>query len=232
MDRKPCIVITGAAQRVGLHCAQRFVEEGFAVIITCRRWRDDWDTAPLSGIDVILADFDTEAGTLAFIDELRRRQPKLRAFIHNASLWLGDDAEDALGRMLRVHVQAPYLINQALPELFDGEGPADIIHLTDRVAHTGSAKHLAYCASKAGMEALSRSFAARLAPRIRVNSIAPALIMFNSDDSPEYRQRTLQKSALGIEPGPEVVYQSIRFLMENPYITGACLPLDGGRHLK
>jgi dihydromonapterin reductase/dihydrofolate reductase len=82
------------------------------------------------------------------------------------------------------------------------------------------------------MEALSRSFAARLAPRIKVNSIAPALIMFNDGDPQDYREKALAKSALGIEPGPEVVYQSIRYLMDNPYVTGTCLDLNGGRNLK
>lgn len=232
MSLKPCVVLTGAAQRIGLHCARRFAEDGFDVIITCRYWRDEWNSSPPGDMEVIIADFDTEQGVLNFLDELRARRRTLRAFVHNASLWLDDAQPDALARMLRVHVQAPYLINQALPELFGQEGPADIIHLTDRVARTGSARHIAYCASKAGLEALSLSFAARLAPRIKVNSIAPAMIMFNDGDPVEYRQRTLNKSALGIEPGPEVVYQSIRYLMDNPYVTGTCLHLDGGRDLK
>lgn len=232
MDNRPCIVITGAAQRIGLHCARRFVDDGYRVIITCRHWRSEWDMNPLRGIEVMLADFSTEDGIRAFIAELRSAQVALRGFIHNASLWLDDSAPEALELMMRVHVQAPYLINQALSDLFDAKGGADIIHLTDRVAHAGSAKHIAYCASKAALEALTLSFAARLAPRIKVNSIAPALIMFNDGDSPAYRQRTLEKSALGIEPGPEVVYQSIRYLMDNPYVTGTSLQLDGGRHLK
>jgi len=232
MDNRPCIVITGAAQRIGLHCARRLAEDGYRVIITCRRWRDEWDSSPLPGIEVILADFATEEGIASFIADLRARTPRLRAFVHNASLWLDDAAPGALDLMMRVHVQAPYLINQALSEFFNPDGAADIIHLTDRVASAGSAKHIAYCASKAGLEALTLSFAARLAPKIKVNSIAPALIMFNEWDSQAYRQRTLEKSALGIEPGPEVVYQSIRYLMDNPYVTGTSLQLDGGRHLK
>src|SRR5690606_39782772 len=60
--------------------------------------------------------------------------------------------------------------------------PADIVHLSDDVVRKGSAKHTAYCASKAGLDSLTLSFAARLAPRIKVNSIAPALLMFNEQD--------------------------------------------------
>src|SRR5690606_36703571 len=107
----------------------------------------------------------------------------------------------------------------------------DIIHISDHVAKRGSARHIAYSASKAGLEGLSRSFAARLAPRIKVNTIAPALIMFNEGDTPEYREKALAKSALGIEPGPEDDFQSILYLMYNPYLTGTCLVLNGGRNL-
>lgn len=232
MSNRPTVVITGGAQRVGLHCARRLAEDGYAVIITCRHLRPEWDTAPLQGIDVIQADFSTRAGIQALIDELTRRQIRLRALIHNASIWLGDDEPDAFEQMFMVHMQAPYMLNEACISLFEPGQPADIIHITDDVVRRGSARHTGYCASKAGLESLTLSFAARLAPGIKVNSIAPALIMFNPQDDASYRAKALSKSALGIEPGPDVVYQSIRYLMDSPYLTGTCLQLNGGRHLK
>lgn len=233
MKTQGTILITGAAQRIGLHCAQRFVEDGYRVLITCRRERQQWQDHPPTGVEIFQADFSTLAGIEALIAELRQRSVRLRALIHNASLWLSDDSgAEGFQQMFMVHMQAPYLLNLASQELFDPDVTGDIIHLSDHVARRGSRRHAAYCASKAGLEALSLSFAARLAPRIKVNTIAPALIMFNTGDSAEYRQRTLQKSALGIEPGPEVVYQSIRYLMDNPYVTGTCLDLNGGRNLK
>lgn len=56
--------------------------------------------------------------------------------------------------------------------------------------------------------------------------------MFNDGDDAEYRARTLAKSVLGIEPGPEVIYQSLRYLLDNPYVTGTTLTVNGGRHVK
>ncbi|GGD11109.1 dihydromonapterin reductase [Halopseudomonas salina] len=227
------ILITGGAQRVGLHCARRLVEDGYRVIITCRTMRPEWQDQPLNGIEVMLADFSTLAGIEDFIRRLHQRAPVLRAIVHNASLWLDDhQGAQAMQQMYMVHVQAPYLINRAAEALLDPQQVTDIIHLTDHVAQRGSKKHMAYCASKAALENLTLSFAAQFAPRVKVNSIAPALIMFNTDDNDEYRRKTLEKSALGIEPGPEVVYQSIRYLMDNTYVTGTSLTLNGGRHLK
>ena len=157
----------------------------------------------------------------------------MRAIVHNASAWLDDqEGPDAMQQMFMVHMQAPYMINSQCAALFPEDQVGDIIHMGDDVTRKGSAKHIAYCASKAGLEGLSRSFAAQLAPRIKVNCINPALIMFNESDDEAYRNTALEKSAMGLEPGPEVVYQSIRYLLDNPYITGSNLPLNGGRHLK
>lgn len=233
MTNQQTILITGAAQRVGLHCAQRLAADGFRVIITCRRPRPQWQDAPPDNIEVLLADFSTEAGIQALINTLVSRQIQLRALIHNASEWMDDEnPADAFQRMFMVHMQAPYLLNLACAELFDPAVTGDIIHISDHVAQRGSARHIAYSATKAGLESLSRSFAARFAPRIKVNAIAPALIMFNEGDTEAYREKALAKSALGIEPGPDVVYQSIRYLLDNPYVTGTCLDLNGGRNLK
>ncbi|KEA64144.1 FolM Alternative dihydrofolate reductase 1 [Marinobacterium lacunae] len=229
---KPSILITGGAQRIGLHCARRLVDDGYPVIITCRTQRAEWTEHPLDGIEVIEADFSTCAGVQALIDQLNDREIRLRALIHNASVWMGDDdSGEAFQQMFAVHMQTPYLLNQAARRWFEPGQPADIIHMTDYVAQRG-ARHMAYAATKAGLESLTLSFASQLAPAIKVNSIAPSLIMFNDEDDPEYRAKALAKSALGIEPGPDVVYQAVRYLLDNPYVTGTCMELNGGRNLR
>ncbi|MDU9415105.1 dihydromonapterin reductase [Pseudomonas sp. zfem005] len=229
------ILITGASQRVGLHCAERLLDDGQPVIISYRTERDGVHRLRERGACVIAADFSDEAGILAFIERLKAATPRLRAIVHNASDWLteapGQEAE-AFQRMFSVHMLAPYLINLHAEPLLRHGGPADIVHISDDVARKGSEKRIAYCASKAGLDNLTLSFAARYAPAIKVNGIAPALVMFNDNDDAAYREKTLAKSALGIEPGAEVVYQGLRYLLDNPYVTGTTLTLNGGRHLK
>lgn len=233
MDNRETVLITGGGQRVGLHCAQRLVEDGYQVIITCRRLRPEWELHPLEGIDVILADFSSIPGILSFIETLALRSVRLRAVIHNASIWLEDSyvSPELFQSMCMVHMQAPYMINMASSGWF-GEGAADIIHITDHDALSGNPELIAYSASKAGLDNLSRSFAARFRPEIKVNSIAPALIMFHPHDGPELKERVLSQVALGIEPGPEVVYRAIQYVMGNEYITGTCIDLNGGGMLK
>ncbi len=229
------ILITGAGQRVGLHCAQRLLEDGHPVIFTYRSERSGVQTLRDLGATALFADFATEAGILAFIRELKTHTDSLRAIVHNASEWLAEPPDTdatAFTRMFNVHMLAPYLINLQCADLLQRSTPADIVHISDDVTRKGSSKHMGYCASKAGLDSLTLSFAARYAPAIKVNGIAPALLLFNPEDDAAYRTKALAKSALGIEPGGEVIYQSLRYLLDNPYVTGTTLTVNGGRHIK
>lgn len=229
------ILITGAGQRVGLHCAQRLLADGYAVIFTYRTEKPGVQTLLDLGATALFADFSNEAGILDFIQRLKAHTHSLRAIVHNASAWLEETPQTETGafmHMFSVHMLAPYLINLHCSELLERSSPADIVHISDDVTRKGSSKHIAYCATKAGLDSLTLSFAAKLAPQIKVNGIAPALLMFNPDDDAAYRTKALAKSVLGIEPGAEVIYQGLRYLLDNPYVTGTTLTVNGGRHLK
>ncbi|RAI71323.1 dihydromonapterin reductase [Pseudomonas fluorescens] len=229
------VLITGAGQRVGLHCARRLLEDGHRVIFSYRSERPGVQTLRDLGATAVFADFASEAGILAFIGELKTRTDCLRAIVHNASEWMAETPDTdaaAFTRMFSVHMLAPYLINLHCAELLQRSSPADIVHISDDVTRRGSSRHIGYCASKAGLDSLTLSFAARYAPAIKVNGIAPALLLFKPEDDAAYRSKALAKSALGIEPGCEVIYQSLRYLLDNPYVTGTTLTVNGGRHIK
>ena len=108
------ILITGAGQRVGLHCAQRLLEDGHRVIFSYRSERPGVQTLRDLGAIGLFADFSSEAGILTFISELKTHTDSLRAIIHNASEWLAETPDTdatAFTRMFNVHMLAPYLIN-------------------------------------------------------------------------------------------------------------------------
>jgi len=232
------IVITGGAQRLGLAAAEALRAQGHCVAITYRRERPLLERLRRSGIDTLRADFDEADGPQRLARELRRLYPSLRALIHNASQWLPEtdgDAGQVLERMLRVHLRAPYLLNLECGDLLrrhgEQHGCADIIHMSDYVASTGSSKHIAYAASKAALDNLTLSFASKFAPTVKVNSIAPALLMFNAEDDDAYRQQAAKKSLLGIVPGAAEGVAAIQYLLQSRYLTGKTIALDGGRHL-
>ncbi|MEQ6889341.1 dihydromonapterin reductase [Halomonas sp. CS7] len=232
------ILITGGAQRLGRHCAERLRDDGHPVIISYRREREELEALRARGIVALPADFSSEAGIMDFLKRLKAETSSLRAIVHNASDWApdsrGDDAGANFERLFRVHMLAPYLINLHARELLEAcsEPQRDIVHLTDYVVQKGSRKHAAYAATKAGLDNLTLSFAAMFAPRIQVNAIAPAMIMLNQGDDEEYAEKARAKSAMEMIPGPGVIYQSLRYLLDNRFVTGITLPVDGGRHLR
>ena len=103
--------------------------------------------------------------------------------------------------------------------------------MSDYVASTGSKKHIAYAASKAAIDNLTLSYASKYAPLVKVNSIAPALLIFNHSDGDYYRRKAVKKSLLGIVPGQAEGVNAIRYILNSRYLTGKTIGLDGGRHL-
>lgn len=236
------ILITGVSQRLGYYCALELAKAGNLVLGTYRDFQKNQENLEQlkdAGVELIQAELATESGISSFIDEVKSQYSSLRCIIHNASSWSKDMPDEAQSKqhglaqtLFNVHAIAPYQINLALAPLLMQETPSDIIHVTDYVVNAGSDHHIAYAASKAALENMTKSFARRFAPQIKVNSIAPSLIMFNQKDDPAYREKALAKSLLGIEPGPEVFLQSIQYLMDNPYLTGQTIQLEGGRSIR
>lgn len=231
------ILITGATQRLGLAIAEHLLVQKHSVIVTYRTQKPAVESLIAKGATLVQCNFEHSSEVNSLINYVRQNAPTLRGIIHNASDWASESNNQAseilLTKMMSVHVHAPYLINWALKDnLLRHNGLADIIHMTDYVQDTGSDKHVAYAASKAALHNLTLSFAKKFAPTIKVNSIAPALVMFNENDDDEYRARAKHKSLLQQVPGAQEAVKAVNYLLNSEYITGQTLHLNGGRHLK
>lgn len=237
MTHQP-IVLTGGGKRIGLALAQHFVAQKQPLIISYRTHYPVIEQLKRAGVICLEADFSNDQGILDFVKQVRTITPSLRAIIHNASDWQAENPaiplSSTLDRMMQIHVKVPYLLNHEFAPLLRGSAPAsgDIIHLTDYVAERGSDKHIAYAASKAALDNMTRSFARKLAPEIKVNAIAPAMIMFNEHDDAAYRQQSLDKSLMKIEPGAEEIVRLVEYLLASRYVTGRTHGVDGGRPLR
>ena len=235
------ILVTGGGRRLGLAIVKALLGDGHRVITSYRTHTGVIEELKALGVHCIQADFTQTQDVMRLTEEvITEYQSGIRGIIHNASDWVseenGGEPAELLSRMWQVHVAAPYQINLALEGLLVKAqkalaAPTDIIHLTDYVAEKGSDKHIAYASSKAGLANLTLSFASKLAPKVKVNAIAPSLLMFHPGDDEEYRQKALNKSILSIEPGEQEGVAAVQYVLSSRYMTGRTLSLDGGRHL-
>lgn len=236
-DRTP-VFITGAGRNVGAHIARRLLGDGVPVIAHYRTPTDEVAGLSAAGATVVQGSLDDEAGIRAVAEAVTGQAPRLSGLIHNASRFepTPDDpgaAAAAFADYWAVHMLAPYLLTTLLATALEpvGDRASDVVMITDIYADDPTPKHDLYCATKAGLQNLALSFAKRLGPGIKVNAIQPGPISFTDWHQPEARQRILADTLLGRAGNPEAIYRAVRGLMDNDYITGAILPVDGGRRL-
>jgi dihydromonapterin reductase/dihydrofolate reductase len=120
--QKGHILITGATQRVGLHCVERFLAAGERLVITYRKDKPVVRKLQEQGVICIAADFTCSDSIAALVRSLHADVGPLRAIIHNASCWPVDSAPDTdydrvLDEVLAVHIRAPYLLNMQCGDL-------------------------------------------------------------------------------------------------------------------
>jgi pteridine reductase len=104
-----------------------------------------------------------------------------------------------------------------------------IVNLGDWATRRPYRNYGAYFVSKGAIATLTRLFAVELAPRVRVNAVLPGPVMLPENLSEKERQRSIAGTLLKREGRPENVAQAVSFLLRNDFVTGVCLPVDGGR---
>jgi len=143
---------------------------------------------------------------------------------------LGTLGEDDLDRHLATNTKGPYLGCLTFGERLSEGG--SIVLFSDVYASKPLANYIPYCVSKAGVEMVAKGFAKALAPRVRVNCLAPGAILpgDNDEDSVAVLVARVPMGRLGTA---EEVAQTVVFLLASAtFISGAVLPLDGGQLLR
>lgn len=232
------ILVTGAGRRVGLHLARRLHQDGYTVVAHYRTPTPEIQALASQGVAIMQANLDNVGSILQFVTELKARCTSFRGLIHNASLFEASSSELEQAaiqyeRFFNVHMMAPYLLNEGLHSLIKGSEtePADIIHITDINAENPTAEFDIYGTTKAGLHNLTLAQAKKFAPDIKVNAIAPGPVLFSSAHTEALKQAIKAETPLGREGGAEAIYLAVKSLLDNAFVTGISIPVDGGRRL-
>ncbi len=239
------VLITGAARRIGAAIARELHAAGWNVVLHAHRSYDEV---------VALADeLNARRPESAHTDRTNLHDPleiealsreaaghwqRLDALVNNASTFyptpFGEIRPEQFDELIGSNLRAPLLLTQAcVAKMQQGGAVLNIIDVHARKPQRGYA---AYTAAKAGLWALTEALALELAPRVRVNGIAPGHMMWPEEAaalSESQQQFELGRIPLGRLGGAEEIARAARFLLSEDatYLTGAVLPVDGGVRL-
>jgi pteridine reductase len=226
-------LVTGAGRRVGRAIAEELGRAGARVAVHHHRSRAGAEelAAALPGAFVVAGDLRTAAGCRALLDDVGREGGALHLLVNSAAGYLrgpfADESEETWDEMLALNLRAPArLIRGALPL-----GLAAVVNVVDVAAERPWRRHAAYAASKAALAHLTRCLALELAPSVRVNAVAPGTVAFPPDFGEPERRAITSRIPLGRIGAPADVARAARFLLEEDYLTGVVLPVDGGAAL-
>ena len=246
------ILITGAGNGIGFYTACYLQELGYSVIGHFHQTINDKEKFQAVCLDTFQADLRQRESVSKLCSEISSKYPCLRGIIHNASSFspMATDTLTACNQFesfVAVHMFAPFQINLQLQALLfnyvesqkceaknksaQSHGLADIIHITDIYTENPNPQFANYCATKAGLENLSLSFAKILSPSVKVNTIQPGPISFKPFHDKDKQDAVIDSTLLGRQGTPEAIAKAIVSLLDNNYMTGTRLQVDGGRHL-
>lgn len=240
----PVALVTGAGkQRVGWYVAQELARRRYALAIHYRssaseareavaRWRALGVEAEAFG-----ADLTDEQAVQRLVGGVLDRFGRLDVQVNCAAAWQRKRLEDVTATDVRQHFEintlGTFLCAQhaGLAMVRQPEGGC-IVTIGDWAEVRPYLHYAAYFPSKGAVTALTRSLAVELGhrnPRVRVNCILPGPVMLPPDLPEPERQHAINATLVKREGRPEHVAQAVLHLIENDFLTGVCLPVDGGR---
>ncbi len=232
-------LITGAAKRIGAAVALALARRGVHVVLHYNRAEKEaahlaYQITEFGGkASTVQADLTQTGAAEAVVGQALRLTGHLDYLINNASIFdemsFSDTTAAAIQENMTVNAIMPFLLSRC----FAAQGRSGtIIHMLDTMVMDYDKKHLPYHLSKRTLHALTSVMAIELAPSIRVNAVAPGLILPPQGKGTDYLEQLASSNPLKRYGGTEDIAQAVLYLLCAEFVTGQTLYVDGGRHLR
>jgi pteridine reductase len=239
-DARPVGLVTGAAHRVGRALAVGLAREGYDIALHYHSSGSKVDesvaTIEAAGAKATLfqADLTLPDAPSQLVRDVVARCRRLDVVVNSAAVMLrmplGEITADAWDSVLNLNLRAPFLVAQeAARHLPDG---GVIINIADLAAFETWPGYVPHGVSKAGVVYLTRALARVLAPKIRVNAIAPGTVLLPEDFDRSAAAHLTATTPLKRDGSPDDVVDAMLYLLRAGYVTGETILVDGGRHVR
>lgn len=237
------VLVTGGAKRVGAAICRRLHAAGSQLAVHYRSseqealdLQNELNKLRPKSAAVFQADLLDLHALPQLVHKVIKKFGQLDALVNNASSFyatpLAEVDDPQWNDLLGTNLKAPlFLAQAAASELRHRHGC--IVNIADIHAERPMHGHLLYSVAKAGLVALTKGLAQEMAPQVRVNAIAPGVIIWPENEAwqdQEQRRRIVAHTLLKREGEPEDIARTVQFLIADaPYITGQIISVDGGR---
>ncbi len=233
-------LVTGAGQRIGRAIAYGLIRRGVNVALHYHRSEHGAKAtameAEVAGVKVarLKADLRDAEAAEALPARARDALGGLDIAVLNAAVMekkpLAEVTPAAWDGVMHLNLRGTFFAAKGAAAAM-GEQGGVIVTLADIAAFQRWRNYPVHVISKAGVVAATQLLAKILSPRVRVNAIAPGAVLLPVDWDDEARKRIVQSTPLGRLGTPDDVVRAVLFLIENDYVTGTTLVVDGGRLL-
>jgi len=237
----PGVLITGAGARVGKALALAIGADGWRVAVHYRHSAEPAQEVASRIIAnggqaaAVRADLANRADVASLIPNAIDAIGPIQALINNASHFEDDRLEDLSHDLwdthMDTHLRAPVFLASAFADQLSENTDGAIINLIDQRVRKPNPKFFSYYLSKAALNCATVTMAQALAPRIRVNAVAPGPTLRNARQSKIDFDRQVSATLLGTGSPVEEIVDAVRYLLSARAVTGQTLVVDGGQHL-
>jgi NAD(P)-dependent dehydrogenase (short-subunit alcohol dehydrogenase family) len=234
-------LITGSAKRVGRAIAVELARRGARVAL---HFRSSEAAAQETLRDVLDAGGDGALFRAELADDpaverlfrdIQQTFGGLDILVNNASVFSAATADQttpaAWDEQFDVNAKAPFFMSQLAARLMRARGHGKIINIADVAGEVIWPAYFPYSISKAALIAVNRGLAKAFAPQIQVNAISPGPVLFPEYYTEEQKKSAIDRTLLKRAGNPQDIVKAVVFLIENDYVTGELIHVDGGRHV-
>jgi pteridine reductase len=228
-------LITGSAKRIGREIALELARKGARIAVHYRSGEADAREVAGTAGAVFQAELTDSGAVERMFHGIESVFRRLDILVNSASIFNAASADDATPEhwdaQMNTNAKAPFFIAQHAARLMRRNGFGKIINIADVAGEVIWPGYLPYSVSKAALIAVNRGLAKAYAPEIQVNAIAPGPVLFPDYYTDEQKKAAVERTVLRREGSPADIVRAVVFLIENDYITGEMIHVDGGRHL-